>query len=153
MAALCYNQSMTPAQAAKPDLPGIMEVNKALHLDIPNFKWDQENWIADQISQGNFYVVKDGDKVCAAMCVTSQPNGLLIESMAVHQEHQSQGMGKTMLDFARQLARQQKCQRLMVISFSAHGLELYYKSMGFQPDEPYTENYEGEELYRFVTLV
>ncbi len=144
---------MTPVKATEQDLSGIMEVNKGLHLDIPNFKWDQKDWIEDQVKKGNFYVVKDNDKVCGAMCVTPQENAMLIESMAVHQEHQSQGIGKTMLDFARQLARQQKCQKLMVISFSAHGLELYYKSMGFQPDEPYTEKYEGEELYRFVTLV
>ena len=58
------------------------------------------------IRAGEVYVVPHHEDVRAVLVVRPLESALLIENVAVHPGHQKQSLGRTLLTFAEQLARQ-----------------------------------------------
>ncbi len=58
------------------------------------------------IRAGEVFVVRGHEDVLAVLVVRPLELALLIENVAVHPAHQKQGLGRTLLTFAEQLARQ-----------------------------------------------
>jgi len=136
-------------KATGADLTPIIELNKQFHLDIPNFKWDQAGWIAEEIKRGTFFVFKDKDLVIGALCLKPGKDELEIETIAIRKDFQGLNHGKTLIQFARDEAKRQTKLRLTVESFCSYNLGEFYKKCGFKVDDPPLGYFEDQPYSRF----
>src|SRR3972149_10636552 len=140
----------TVEPAREEDAAEIMNLNTLFHLDIPDFKWDNESWVREQIEQGNYFVLKEDGILTGAIDLQTREDSLSIETIAVRKELQGRGTGRKMIDFAKDQARQNGKPKLTVESFTDYGLESFYKKVGFGKDDPYLGDYQGKPYYRFI---
>ncbi|MBY0359775.1 MAG: GNAT family N-acetyltransferase [Candidatus Obscuribacterales bacterium] len=141
-------EALTLAQAA--DVAEIAVLNKQFHLDIPDFRWDTEAWIAEEIDQGRYYVLRDAKGVAAALCLhvlTEQSVGG-VEAIAVRADLRGSGLGKILVNHAQRLAQGLSLEALVVESFCAYGLEVFYTKCGFVRDDE-LQQFRGHDYYRF----
>lgn len=141
-------QALTLAQAA--DAAEIAVLNRQFHLDIPDFRWDTEPWIAEEIVHGRYYVLRDAKGVAAALClhVLAEQTAGGVEAIAVRADLHGSGLGKILVNHARRLAQGLSLKALVVESFCAYGLEVFYTKCGFVRDEQ-LQQFRGHDYYRF----
>lgn len=135
------------------DLEAIVKINSQLHMDLPNFIWDQKEWILEEIQNGNFFVFRDNGSIGGAICFSADENELEIESLSVSGYEQGKGIGKKLVEFAIEAARQKGIKKVTVESFPGYGVKDFYLKCGFVPDDPPTDIFEGEIFNRFVANI
>lgn len=137
--------------AKKENLNDIVELNKQLHLDIESFKWDQPEYIKEEIRKGNYYVAKEGSQVVGAIDIQRPGvDELYIEVLVVDPKKHGFGIGKKLIAFAKNVARRWKCKKLTVESFQSYNVQGFYKKVGFRLDTPPVGYCEGLPFHRFV---
>ncbi|KRT67576.1 MAG: GCN5-like protein N-acetyltransferase [candidate division WWE3 bacterium CSP1-7] len=136
--------------AREEDAAEIANLNTLFHLDIPDFKWDDKNWVREQIEQENYFILKENGVLTGAIDLQIQEDSLSIETIAVRKELQGKGTGRKLIDFAKDQARQKGKPKLTVESFTDYGLESFYQKVGFGKDDPYLGDYQGKPYYRFI---
>jgi len=140
----------TVEPAREEDAAEIADLNTLFHLDIPDFKWDNESWVREQIEQGNYFVLKEDGTLTGAVNLQTQEDSLSIETIAVRKDLQGRGTGRKLIDFAKDQAQQKGKPKLTVESFTDYGLESFYQKVGFGKDDPYLGDYQGKPYYRFI---
>ena len=137
--------------ATKDNIRDIVGLNGQFHLDIKGFKWDKPEWIKEEIEKGNYFVLKQGDKVIGAIDTQKLGSGdLYIEAIAVEPSQHGTGLGKRLIMFAKDMGQNLGCKKLTVESFQSYGLLDFYQKVGFKLDTPSIGYYEGKPFYRFV---
>ena len=122
---------MEITNAKSENLEEIVELNKQFHLNIANFKWDTHEWINSEIMMGNYFILREADKVLGAICLESKDDGVHIETIAVKNELHRKGLGKKLISYAVDRAKKEGQRKLMVESFLDYGLEGFYTKSGF----------------------
>lgn len=134
---------MQIVRAIQADVKSIIVLNRQFHLDIPNFKWDREDWVADEVDKGTFHLLKEGKSTYGAVCVQTALEGLsptdaYIETIATREDLHGMGYGKELINQAALIARDEGKQRLIVESFLKYGARDFYIKCGFklEPRQP-----------------
>jgi predicted N-acetyltransferase YhbS len=126
--------------AGETDVDDIQRISSVLTLDIPGFRWDQKDYIEQQVAKGNYYVLELQGEVVAIIstCVESRRGFLgasktgFINALAVEPARQRSGLGKLLIEFAMGHAKENGATSLVVESFEQYGLLDYYPKFGFQ---------------------
>jgi GNAT superfamily N-acetyltransferase len=129
------------------DADRIVELNRLFHIDIPNFKWDTPEWVLEETYKKSYFKGMEGDKLVSAMCLKTLKDRLCIEAIAVERLLHGKGIGKAMVNFAKNYAIEKDIRFLCVDSFQKYGLEKFYSSCGFRIVG--TEIYEGHKYNQF----
>ena len=109
------------------DAPAIAAINEQFNLEIPKFRWGKLEWVEEEIKKGHYYVTRDDKGVAGTLCLTCNTKehqhnehrlAGVIEAMAIRTDLRGQGLGKTMIDYAMEITRQNpELKRLVVESF------------------------------------
>lgn len=135
--------------ATPEDVGVISELNSQFHLDLQGFRWDQKDWILEEIEKGNYFIFRQGEEAIGALCLTLTVDSATIETIAVNKRMHGTGIGKRMVRYAREWAIKRGRSYVTVESFEKYNLESFYLNSGFSKDNPYIDNYKGEQYFRF----
>ena len=114
-------------RAEKSDVNEIQRISGVLTLDIPEFRWDQRDYIEQEIAKGNYYVLELEGKVVAIICIcVESKTGFFgasktgfINALAVEPAKQKSGLGKLLIEFAIGYAKENGATSLVRGVFSA----------------------------------
>lgn len=135
------------------DLDAIVKINSQLHIDLPNFIWDQKDWILEEIQNGNFFVFRQNGLIGGVICLEQSEDKLIIESLSVDKSEQGNGIGKKLVEFAFETARKNSIRKITVASFPEYNVKDFYLKCGFTPDNPPTDIFEGQIYNRFAANI
>ena len=136
------------------DIESILQITKAcaLHLiDNGIFQWnehypDKVSFVSD-VEKKELFVYCNYEKViaCISLCnkmddvykpvnwITNNENNLYIHRLAVHPEFQKKGLGKYLMDFAENYAKDNGYISVRLDTFSENKRNLkFYESRGYQ---------------------
>ena len=137
--------------AQEENVQEIAGLNRQFHLDIEDFEWDKPEWIKEEIGKGNYYILKQCGLVLGAIDLQKiDADEIYIEAIAVDSASHGLGIGKKLIDYAKQRAREMGCKKISVESFESYDLLGFYQRVGFGLDNPPTGYYEGKPFHRFV---
>jgi predicted N-acetyltransferase YhbS len=130
--------SLRPAE--KTDVDDIQRISSVLTLDIPEFRWDQKDYIEQGIAAGKYHVLELEGKVVATISTfVESKRGFFgasrtgfIDALAVEPAKQKSGLGKLLIQFAIAHAKENGATSLVVESFKQYGLLDYYTKVGFK---------------------
>ena len=113
------------------DLEEITEINKVLKKwNIIYCPWHKKNRIEQ--SMDTTYVAEIQGSTVGAMTLTDCGDRYLgIESIAVKEENQGQGIGSELISFAEEHAKSEEFKHLIVFSYVAYKNENFYLKHGF----------------------
>jgi len=136
------------------DIDPILNITKscALHMiDNGIFQWneyypDKESFINDAENQELYVYVLNGKVVaCISLCLhmdevylpvkwkTKNDNNLYVHRLAVHPDFQKKGLGKSLMDFAENYAKDNSHVSVRLDTFSKNKRNLkFYESRGYQ---------------------
>jgi len=139
---------MNIRKANPEDVSKIAEINRALHLDIPDFVWTDLEFIKKQVERGEYFVGEENGTAVGAMSLRERNRMLYIETLAVAKDIQSRGVGSKLVDFAKQFAKDSGFETLRTTSFYKYEVKDFWTKRGFgllpEPGE-----YGGHKFYRF----
>lgn len=123
---------MKITKANKNDLGDIVTLNKLFHLDVPDFRWDTQKWVLEEIEQQNYFVLRENDNVVGAICIKFEGSIAYIETIAIKTDKHRSGLGKKLIQFAKEYSISKEKKELKVESFEDYGLKDFYKRVGFR---------------------
>lgn len=130
------------------DLQEIKQIADLLYIDMPDFVWNTKEFIKEQIKKEEYYISEENEKIIGIISLRERNMMLYIETLAVAKNIQSSGIGKKLVEFARQFARENNFKVLRTTSFYEYGVKDFWIKQGFQllaePGE-----YKGYKFYRF----
>jgi [ribosomal protein S18]-alanine N-acetyltransferase len=139
--------------ARESDYQLIVELNKQFELDLPNFPWTSPHWVLDEISKGHYFVIAIDTVIVGCMCLEKTNNNVAIETIAVDSKVHKHGLGKQLIDFAKEYARAHDASSLTVGTFIEYGLLPFYEKQGFEHDSPPTDYYEGKKYHCLIAKI
>ena len=122
---------MLVRQATLADKNEILKITDLLHLDIPNFVWNNEDFVKAQIEKGEYFLASDNNATAGIMSLRQGKNRMYIETLAVKKEYQSNGIGSQFIEFAKNYARERGFDSLHTYSFCAYNMADFYLKKGF----------------------
>lgn len=134
------------------DIKDIVDLNKQLHRNLPNFKWDKREWIEEEVSRGNYFVLRREDHILGAMNLQTLEDELYIETIAVSPNTHNMGIGRQLVDFAKNKTKEEGLSKLTVESLHSYNLLDFYRKVGFNLVDD-KHNYEGAPFYSFEMKV
>jgi ribosomal protein S18 acetylase RimI-like enzyme len=87
-----------------------------------------------KVAEGKVSVAVEADEILGLVVLAKEPDHLLIENVAVEPERQSQGIGRTLLAFAEEVATEAKLTTLRLYTHA-----LMTENRAFYPRLGYTE--------------
>lgn len=139
---------MNIKKAKLEDIAAIKSIANLLYLDISGFDWNKEDFIKSQIEKGEYYVAEENEKIIGITSLRDRNGRLYIETLAVAKDIQSSGLGKKLVEFAKQFARDNNFKILRTTSFYEYEVKDFWIKQGFRLlDEP--GEYGGHKFYRF----
>jgi len=139
-------------KAEERDLMAIKEVANLLYLDMPNFIWNTEGFINKQIAGGNYFVAEDKGKIVAGISFRNRKDRMYIESLVVAPDFQSNGVGKKLIEFAKNFAKGKGFKILRVCSFYEYKAVDFYVKQGFKKLK-IPGIYNGHMYHRFEAFI
>jgi len=141
---------MRIVKASSRNLKSIIDINKQLI----GAKWGKESWIKKEINNENFVLIRN-HIIYGAMCLQlsmEDRNEAYIATLAIKKEEQNKGLGKQLINFAKERAKQEEKTILTVESFLEYNVKDFYLSCGFQL-KPKLEKYRGYLFYSFFMKI
>lgn len=127
----------------KSELPQLLQLYRHLNPEDPVLQVNNElvgHWEEILNTPGTYYIVVDKDNQLVSSCVltviknltrNARPYGL-IENVVTHSDYRRQGIGKMVLAYALELAKQHNCYKVMLLTGSKKQETLnFYQSAGF----------------------
>ena len=130
------------------DLKDIIEITKLLYLKIPNFVWDDERFVVEHLEKGEYFLAEEEGKVVGVMSLRQRQNRMHIETLAVRDEFQSNGLGTTFIEFAKEFTKKKGLNVLHVYSFVEYDRKGFYLKKGFKMLD-YSGYYNNHQFYCF----
>ena len=128
------------------ELPQLLALYRYLHPEgwLEEGPDAQKIWQAIQAAPGYHIVVaEEGEELVSTCTLLIVPNLThqgrpygLIENVVTHPAHRGKGLATGCLNFARQLAREQGCYKLMLMTGSKRQSTLrFYQKAGYRADQ------------------
>ena len=143
-----FDKPMAIRQAELKDKEEIIKIVDLLHLDIPNFVWNQEEFVSKQISNKEYFLGEQGGNIIGVMSLSARKNKMNIETLVVKREFQSQGFGTQFIVFAKQFARDKGFDALYAYSFKEYNMTDFYLKKHFKMLD-YPGSYKNHQYYCF----
>lgn len=130
------------------DYRSISRIAQILFLDIPGFYWHTGEFTSKEIRCGNYFVAEEGGNIVGIMCLKDSIDSLEIETLAVSEKNKLSGIGRKLVEFAKELARRKNKKYLTVCSFYEYGVKDFYLRIGFSLLRRHG-TMSGHKYYRF----
>lgn len=138
---------MKVRKAILEDVEKITEIASVLYLDIKDFVWTTEDFIRKQVEKGEYYIGEENDRAAGVISLRKRNGMLYIETLVVAKDIQSSGIGKKLVEFAKQFARENNFKIMRTTSFYEYGVKDFWIKQGFRLLEESGE-YSGHKFYR-----
>ncbi len=141
-------------ERAKPrDFEVIFKLEEMSYKD----PWPREVFIVDFLfnSSAQYYVAKSSGKIVGFLGIWQEEDRLHIINVTVHPEEREKGIGKTLIKYAIELARERKKKEVYLEARVSNTIAIsLYKSMGFEETERINSYYQdGEDGIRLRLAV
>ena len=131
-------------QAELKDKKEVLNIVNELSLDIPDFIWDKEEFVARQIQNKEYFVMEDKGRLAGVMSLRQRTNKINIETLVVKKEFQYKGLGSKFIEFAKQFTKEKGFNILHAYSFSEYQAADFYLKKGFKVMD-YTGYYKNHK--------
>ncbi len=139
-------------QAKPEDKNDIKKIADFLYLDIPEFVWNTEQFIEQQIKRGECFVAEVDGKITGFVGFRQRRKKFYIENIAIEKNYQCEGIGSRLIDFAKKLTREKGLKVLLACSFYEYNAADFYLNNGFAMiRKPGT--YNGHKYYCFEAKI
>lgn len=139
----------TITEATLEDIEEIVNISQVLALEIPKFRWTDQEWIKENID--SYLVIKQDRKIKGIMHLEDKKIELEIVALAISKKDQRKKLGKTLVEYAIDKAKEENIKRLTVESFYEYNVGEFYKNIGFQESKPGI--FQGHPYHRFYLEV
>ena len=119
-------------QAELKDKKAILEIANLLYLNIPEFVWNNDNFITRQIEKGEYFLIEENGAVAGIMSLRQRKSGMHIETLAVKKEFQARGFGTKFIEFAKSISQEREADNLYAYSFREYNIADFYLKKGFK---------------------
>lgn len=130
------------------DKKDILEITNLLYLNVPDFVWNTDEFVERQIKGQGYYVVEKQGRIAGIVSFRERNNRMHIETLAVANDYQSEGVGAKLIDFAKEFTREKGLATLRVYSFYEYKTVDFYLRQGFSLLLGLGK-YNGHKYYRF----
>lgn len=143
---------ISPRKADLQDKQVIIELANQLYLDIPEFVFNQDDYVTRQIEAGEYFVVVEEGRVIAIISFRDRRGRMYIETLAIHPDRHANGLGTELIEFAKEYAKSQGFDTIRACAFFDYNNEDFYLKKGFiKLDQP--GEYGGKQFHRFEMKV
>jgi len=137
---------LTKRQARKDDLPALLELYRYLNVDpIPEID-ERITSIWEEILAGKnqriLFAAADGKPVstCVLIIVPNLTRGArsyaIVENVVTHPDYRKKGYGKAVLDYAREIAAEEDCYKIMLSTGRKDEATLrFYENCGYNRND------------------
>jgi GNAT superfamily N-acetyltransferase len=138
-------------KAEKRHLPILFELNQILYPislhKISPFPWAEQAWINSNLKYF-FVAVDDSGQILGAICVKiGWFESSHLVTLAVFPEFQKKGIGRALVEFAKEKARAKKKTKMSLGSYVVYDKKEFYERCGFHLlCEHFTETKDGEKI-------
>ncbi len=143
---------MNIRRAELKDKKDILEIANLLYINIPDFVWNTEEFVERQIKDKGYYVAEKEGRIAGIISFRERNNKMHIETLAVANDSQSEGVGAELIEFAKKFTKEKGLFILRVYSFYEYKTVDFYLRQGFSllmgPGR-----YNGHKYYRFEMRV
>lgn len=135
-------------KAQREDKKDILKIISSLHLDMPGFIWDDEDFVEGQIKYGEYFVVEINGKLAGVASFRKKGNKMYIETLAVDKNYRMQGIGTKLVEFAKKFTKENNSDALCACSFYEYEIGDFYIKQGFSLLKK-PGIYNNHKYYRF----
>ncbi|KPJ71280.1 hypothetical protein AMJ50_02630 [Parcubacteria bacterium DG_74_3] len=139
---------MNLRKAEPKDKKNILEITNLLYLNIPDFVWNTERVVERQIQNGEYFLTEIGGKTVGAISFRQRKDKMYIETLVVTNDHQSEGVGTQLIEFAKKFTKEKRFNVLRACSFYEYKTVDFYLRQGFSLLEK-PGIYNNHKYYRF----
>jgi len=139
---------MNLRRAELKDKEEVLEIARLLHLDIPDFVWDADEFVEKQIKKGEYFLVEKGKRIVGIISLRKRQNKMHIETIAVKNGSQAEGIGTKLINFAKEFTKKKGLNILRAYSFYEYQSVDFYLKRGFNL-LPRPGKYRNHKYYRF----
>jgi N-acetylglutamate synthase-like GNAT family acetyltransferase len=130
------------------DKKNILEIADLLCLDIPDFVWNQDKFVEKQIKNGEYFLSERKGRIVGIISLRQRENKIHIETIAVRNGSQSEGIGTELIQFAKDFTKKKGLNILRAYSFYDYKRVDFYLNRGFVLlNKPGV--YNNHKYYRF----
>ena len=135
---------MTIRLATQDDIAQIVRlVNAAYAKYLDRMEKPPAPMLADYatlIAHGEVYVLESGAEIAGALVIGAHEQGLLIENVAIDPAFQGQGLGRRLMAFAEQYARERRLREVRLYTNEVMVENLaFYRRLGFEEIERHVD--------------
>lgn len=142
--------SMEIVKASEQDIDVILSLNQLLHVEASEFKGNTRDFVKQEVTNGNYFVVKDRGKVVAAACIAPRDEVVYLETLAVSEGYQKKGIGSELIEHAKKVTKALGFDQLIVETYRQYSADGFYAKCGFKKI-PTMAEYKGKPYSRFLT--
>lgn len=136
-------------KANQEDKKNILDIVGILYIDMPGFVWNKEEFVEKQIKKGEYFIAESDDgKTMGIVSFRQRGEKMYIETLVVAKEHQSQGVGRSLVEFAKEHTKKNDVHFLCACAFLEYDTAGFYLKQGFNLLEM-LGSYGGHKYYRF----
>lgn len=139
---------MTIRKAEPKDKKDILEITNLLDFNIPDFVWNTDEFVDRQIKNGEYFLAETEEKTIGIISFRQRKNKLYIETLAIINGYQSNGVGTQLIEFAKKLTEEKGLNILCACSFYEYKIVDFYLKQGFSLLEK-PGIYNNHKYYRF----
>lgn len=139
---------MVIEKANNSTIEAILTLNTQIHVDTPLFQGDSYDWVEEQVENGNYFVIKENNEICGAICLLEKDGIFHLETISVQKEQQRKGIGQQFIDFAKTKAKENGFDRVYVDTYCEYNVDKFYEKCGFRKIPTYAK-YRGKPYHRF----
>ncbi len=143
---------MNIIKASDANVKDIVKLNSQIHVDTPLFQGSSPLWVEEQVKHGNYFMIKDHHTLCGAVCLLEKEGQFHLETIAIEKEHQGQGLGKQVIEFAKAKAKENGFSSLFVDTYCEYNVDRFYEGCGFRKIPTFAK-YRGKPYHRFTAEV
>ncbi len=135
-------------KASIQDKPEIVRIASFLYIEMPNFVWNDDNFVSKQIGRESYYVAELQGKIVGIISLRQRRNKMYIETLAVDEKYRQQGVSSSLLEFAKKYTKENGLNILFACSFFEYNAVDFYLKQGFVM-LPVKGKYSGHQYHCF----
>lgn len=139
---------MKVCKASHNHIEDIVNLNRLFHIALPEFRWDTNEWVTEEIQKNNYFIIKDSKKIYGAICIELSDGEGCVEAIAIQKDKQKTGIGRQLIEFAKTYTKKKDGKKLIVESFCEYNADAFYEKCGFTKINE-IGYYENKPYYKF----